>query len=100
MPPSERAPFEAILGQLRTTRVDDSRTFFITSNLSIPDEARKLEALLARDGVKGVLQQASHWTPDGQLVVYMALSMTPALYAEVTKVERAKRRWWQRLRNA
>lgn len=98
LPPSERAPYEAILGQLRTVRVDDSKTYFITANLSIPNEARKLEALLTRNGVRGVLQSATHWTPDGSLISYMAISMTPALYAQVLEEEKPPARisWWRR----
>lgn len=85
LPPSERPKFEAILGHLSPQKISN-RLFFVTVNVSIPEEARYLEGLLRTPEVS-MSQQATNWAPNGDLIVYMALDVSQSAYAVVCNIE-------------
>jgi hypothetical protein len=103
MPPSERPEFESFLGVLNASKVADERVYFLVVRMNNREDARKIEHLASMEGCKGAAQQAVHWTQDGDLMVYMALRMTTALYTQLVEHERKETlsRWgrlWEAIR--
>jgi len=88
-PLSEQPHYESLLRQARGGKkgVEKFETYFGVFCLNNRDEAKEFEDICRSSGFINVEQQSTHWTPDGNLMLYAAIHLRPEYYRNLIKEE-------------